>query len=204
MNPLQLKVLLTIALGRGAGLSVPKSSVLHFFDREKKMRSVLESLRWCVSEFDSRDAAGVRLRVNDESVLRALGVPERDLFADDPAVCVPRPTVCVPHTQPDAIETFKRLNVKTSNVLNVNVLESDVETIKRRIRAFVGDEDWLSRRFWNSGLGWQARLFTEEFVTLESALNFVETGLRSGELRIRKTRGATLWDEFQRQRARKI
>lgn len=102
-------------------------------------------------------------------------------------------------------ETFKRL---TSERLNVERSEPDCEIfairLMQRVRGFVGERDWTSEHFWNSGKGWRRDLFIDEGKLLESALNFCEAGLKTGETHLRKTRGAMLWNEFQRRRQESI
>lgn len=196
MSPLQQKALLAIFLGRGDGLSAKKGAVSQVLrngnarcDTEGVIGSLV-SAGW-VEVFDAKDETGLRLRIKEDALKQAVGWPV-DLF-DEVAVCVPR--VCASTARAENVsETFNR---------------SDVSTIKRstlegRVRAFVGDDDWFDKNFWNGAQGWRARLFTEEGMELEQALNYVEAGLKSGEVRLRKTRGAMLWNEFQRRRRPKV
>jgi hypothetical protein len=104
-------------------------------------------------------------------------------------------------------ETFNRSDVKRSNVERFNVgscenfaTSDEVSNLKDLVRKFVGDADWSDKRLWNSGLGYRHTIFMEESTRLRNALNYCEAGLKSGECRIKKTRGAMLWNEFQRLR----
>lgn len=104
------------------------------------------------------------------------------------------------------VETFKRFTSKRSNVPNVERSEAGrgcenfAIQLQDRVRAFVGETDWNSDKFWNAGMGWRRRLFVEESDQLKAALDFCETGLATGETRLKKTKGALLWNEFQRRR----
>jgi len=132
----------------------------------------------------------------------------------DAKLSQPGPYVNVP-------ETFKRSDVSTNKRLTLAPCEnfaaqplapSDGEragergttSLQARVAAFVGAADWTSQKFWNSGQGWRGRIFAEEAAALERALNYVQAGLQSGETRLRKTRGAMLWDQFQRERREKL
>lgn len=100
------------------------------------------------------------------------------------------------------VKTFNRSNVSTikrSGNVDANGSEAS-EVLRERVRKFVGQADWESELFWNSGRGWRGNLFAEEAEALGRALDYVEGGLRSGEAVLRKTRGAMLWDQFQRER----
>jgi len=70
-----------------------------------------------------------------------------------------------------------------------------------RVRQFVGERDWTSRQFWDQGRGWRTDLFTRYGRVMDRALNYVKAGLDSGEIKLSKTAGAMLWDQFQRDRA---
>ena len=105
-------------------------------------------------------------------------------------------------------------NVYSLNVKRLNVSETfagareafpnrerpDPETLKLQVREFVGETDWQEPKLWNGGNGWQGRLFTEEGAELASALHYCKNGIQTGEVRLKKTRGALLWDAFQRKR----
>lgn len=106
------------------------------------------------------------------------------------------------------VPTFNRCDVKRLNVVAAPPLMAAPRgtaphpgSLKERVRNFVGDKDWFAKEFWNGGRGWRHQLFTDESEALEGALNYCEAGLKSGEMRLRKTRGAMLWDEFQRVRS---
>lgn len=109
------------------------------------------------------------------------------------------------------VETFNRSDVKRLNVERSGAREAcenfaagpeKVEALKAGVRKFVGEADWTGKNFWNCGLGWRGRLFTEEYALLEGALSYCTAALsdRADGIRVRKTRGAMLWDEFQRLR----
>lgn len=106
------------------------------------------------------------------------------------------------------VQTFNHLTSQRINVQRLNVgagcenlaSSGDRRGLAERVRSFVGETDWAAKEFWNRGLGWRGRIFVEEAGALESALNYCETSLATGETRLKKTRGAFLWDEFQRQR----
>ena len=118
----------------------------------------------------------------------------------------------IPRTSPgggvggaNVSETFNRLPRQRINVPNVNVgapRECGIIafSLQERVRKFVGEIDWQNPNFWNSGRGYQQRIFEFEAYILAGALDFVETGLRAGEIVVHKTKGALLWDEFQRAR----
>ena len=112
----------------------------------------------------------------------------------------PGDPVPVPGPNVTNVPTFKRSDVETPKRSTLADCENFAVKLRERVRRFVGEADWDSPQFWNGGLGWRARLFVEEGAALESALNYVSAGLDSGETRLRKTRGALLWDEFQRER----
>lgn len=106
-----------------------------------------------------------------------------------------------------AYNTFKRSNVllKKRSTFKRLTLATDCENfateLKQRVKAFVGEKDWTSVKFWNSGEGWRQSLFTEDGEVLDRALRYVEAGLKSGEILVKKSRGAMLWDQFQRERS---
>lgn len=95
-------------------------------------------------------------------------------------------------------ETFDRLNVSTTK----RNVEGNCENsaLAERVRDFVGQSDWVNPKFWNAGKGWRAQIFSEEAALLEGSLNYLVKGLKAGEIKIRKTRGAALWEQFQRER----
>lgn len=111
---------------------------------------------------------------------------------------------------PNVPETFKRFATKRLNVKNSTTRgpggttgpplgsEASAFGLMERVRRFVGQEDWQGP--WNSGRGWQGRLFYGESLPLSNALHFCESGLQTGEIILKKTRGALLWNEFQRLR----
>jgi len=114
----------------------------------------------------------------------------------------PSPGTLVPN-----VKTFNRSDVQRINVERSNVgLECDPaergSSLADRTRRFVGEADWAAAEFWNQGRGWRSRIFLEEAAALSAALDYCESALASGEIRLRKTRGAFLWDEFQRCRAK--
>jgi hypothetical protein len=106
-------------------------------------------------------------------------------------------------------ETFNRSDVTTNKRLerltlgaNCENFAPDAAALAERVRQFVGEADWANPKFWNSGAGYRGTIFREEGAELARALDYVQAGLRSGEASIRKTRGAMLWDQFQRERRR--
>jgi hypothetical protein len=107
--------------------------------------------------------------------------------------------------------TSERINVKRcgepplancENFATEAVSRERAEALKGCVREFVGEQDWTSREFWNCGVGWRGRLFLEEYSLMEGALAYCRAALkdRNSEVTIRKTRGAMLWDQFQRLR----
>ena len=103
-------------------------------------------------------------------------------------------------------KTFNRSNVKR---LNVQRSGNDCEIfatpekllgLMQSVGNFVGQSDWSDRKRWNSGKGWVRAMFAEEGTILADALNYCSVALQSGEIHLKKTRGAMLWDEFQRLR----
>lgn len=110
---------------------------------------------------------------------------------------------------PNVLETFNRFTSERINVPNVerpmaSIGEGDCENFAIQlmglVRKFVGEADWTNDKFWNAGKGWRRRLFTEEGETLKAAIDYCEHGLATGETRLKKTKGALLWNEFQRRR----
>lgn len=105
-------------------------------------------------------------------------------------------------------ETFNRSDVKRLNVQRSDAREAcenfanPVLALRERVRKFVGETDWANENFWNHGTGWRAQVFLDESRELERALNYCEAGLsdtKSG-ITIKTTKGAMLWDQFQRER----
>lgn len=79
---------------------------------------------------------------------------------------------------------------------------SNAEALKNRVRAFVGEGDWTHPSYWNCGLGYQGRIFVEEYSLLEGALSYCLAALteKHSAIRITKNKGAMLWNQFQRMR----
>lgn len=113
------------------------------------------------------------------------------------------------------VKTFNRTDVKRLNVERSDAREPSCENfaigeamaggdpalLMDRVRKFVGEADWTDEHFWNAGRGWRKRLFVEEAASLANALNYCQAGIATGETTIKKTRGAMLWNEFQRMRS---
>lgn len=76
--------------------------------------------------------------------------------------------------------------------------ESEVARLRQRVRAFVGEGDWADERYWNQGTGWRRNLFIDDYAEMLATVSYCEAVI--GETRLRKTRGAMLWNEFQRRR----
>lgn len=85
----------------------------------------------------------------------------------------------------------ERLTV-SSNRLNVGNV--NVEALRIKIRAFVGEEDFVAR--------WQEKHWLwddlNRVACLGKTFEYVEAWVRNGEIKIRKTRGACLWHYHQR------
>jgi hypothetical protein len=79
-------------------------------------------------------------------------------------------------------------------------------SLRERVRAFVGEEDhaayWArdNARQWVAGdLFRTADLFLEPRAkVLEASLNWCAAGVHTGEVKVKTSRGAMLWNEFQR------
>ena len=107
----------------------------------------------------------------------------------------------------------ERLDVQTSNNGNVQTFrkaddgtikrpsEGEVTTLRQRVRAFVGEGDWNSE-YWQRGTGWRASVFIDDYAAMLAAVEYCQAVI--GETVLRKTRGAMLWNEFQRRRSPKI
>lgn len=106
------------------------------------------------------------------------------------------------------VQTFNRLTSERLNVERSRAREAvtaeQIEHLRAGVRQFVGQSDWANGSYWNHGMGWRARLFIEEYTALSGALNSCRAALadRDSSVTVRKTRGAMLWDEFQRLRRR--
>lgn len=79
--------------------------------------------------------------------------------------------------------------------------ENFATSLHDRVRRFVGAADWQSERWWNGGRGYRAQFFRgAEAVLLREVLEYCEAGLASGEVVVKKSKGAYLWWEFQERR----
>jgi hypothetical protein len=84
--------------------------------------------------------------------------------------------------------------------------DSAVRALKGRVRDFVGESDWTAKEFWNLGMGWRHTLFAEEYEAMEGALAYCQAALkdRDSGITVKRTKGAMLWNEFQRLRKEKL
>jgi hypothetical protein len=91
--------------------------------------------------------------------------------------------------------TFKRLDVSTIKRSDVTpAAAASVNKLVEQVRNFVGDDDFA--RWWAQP---KYRWVWEEPAVraLEWAYRYVQSGVASGEVKIRKTIGATLWAQFR-------
>jgi hypothetical protein len=140
-----------------------------------------------------------------EGFMDALGVPQiaevsaklgTQFRETGNAECGPtraRERLNVPTSHERNVETFSKSDDETIKRAN----DTDIEALRERVHRFVGEGDWNSD-YWKRGTGWRASIFIDDYDAMLAAVRYCESVI--GETKLRKTKGAMLWNEFRRRR----